>query len=114
MKQRSSFAITTLILESVAKSEPTGLTKTKIMQNVMLNYKRVNRYCVQMIESGLIQRNPESHAFHITAKGRIVLQNCDELAQFMSPISELINKYRFADTDYSPSSLDLIRTETTI
>jgi predicted transcriptional regulator len=114
MKQRSSFAITTLILETVAKSEPTGITKTKIMQNVMLNYKRVNRYCIQMIESGLIRRDLETRAFHITEKGKIVLQNCDELAQFMSPISELINKYRFTDTYYSPSNPDLIRTETTI
>lgn len=113
MKQRSSFAITTLILETIAKSEPTGITKTKIMQNVMLNYKRVNRYCVQMIESGLIRRDPEIHVFHITEKGKLTLRNCDELAQFMSPINELINKYRFAEPYYSPSSPDLIRTKTT-
>ncbi|MDQ3873354.1 MAG: winged helix-turn-helix domain-containing protein, partial [Thermoproteota archaeon] len=71
MKQRSSFAIVSLILEAIAKSEPAGgITKTKIMQNVMLNYKRANRYCYQMLESGLISYNSETRTFHITEKGR--------------------------------------------
>ena len=97
MKQRSSFAITTLILETVARSEPAGMSKTKIMQNVMLNYKRVNRYCAQMIARDLIRYDPKAHNFHITDKGRFVLSNCNELAQFISPINRLMNKYRLLD-----------------
>jgi predicted transcriptional regulator len=97
MKQRSSFSIVSLILETVAKSEPTGITKTRIMQNVMLNYKRANRYCYQMMESALISFKPESRTFHITEKGRLVLHNCLELAQYISPINQLINKYRYGD-----------------
>jgi predicted transcriptional regulator len=97
MKQRSSFAITTLILETVARSEPAGMSKTKIMQNVMLNYKRVNRYCAQMIARDLIRYDLKDHNFHITDKGRFVLSNCNELAQFISPINRLMNKYRLLD-----------------
>ena len=97
MKQRSSFAIVSLILETVARYEPAGITKSKIMQNVMLNYKRANGYCYQMMESGLLSYNYEMRTFHITEKGRLVLRNCIELAQYISPINQLINKYRYND-----------------
>ena len=101
MKQRSSFSITALILETVAKSEPHGISKTKVMQNVMLNYKRVNRYCAQMMARDLIYYDLKNHNFHISGKGRFVLSNCIELSQFISPINRLMNKYRLLD----PSSL---------
>jgi predicted transcriptional regulator len=100
MKQRSSFSIVSLILETVTRSEPMGITKTKIMQNVMLNYKRVNKYCYYMMESGLLLYEPETRTFHITEKGRFVLRNCVELARYITPIRELINKYRYGDTYY--------------
>jgi predicted transcriptional regulator len=100
MKQRSSFSIVSLILETVTRSEPMGITKTRIMQNVMLNYKRVNKYCYNMMESGLLLYKPETRTFHITEKGRFVLRNCGELARYISPIRELINKYRYSDKYY--------------
>ena len=103
MKQRSSFAITTLILETVARSEPYGISKTKIMQNVMLNYKRVNRYCAEIIARDLVCYDTKDHYFHITDKGRFVLSNCNELAQFISPINRLMNKYRPLDSSSSSS-----------
>ena len=102
MKQRSCFSIVSLILETVTRSEPMGITKTNIMQNVMLNYKRVNKYCYHMMESGLLLYEPKTRTFHITEKGMFVLRNCIELARFISPISELINKYRYSDTYYYP------------
>jgi predicted transcriptional regulator len=100
MKQRSSFSIVSLILETVTRSEPMGITKSKIMQNVVLNYKRVNRYCYHMVELGLLLYKPEMRTFHITEKGRFVLHYCVELARYISPIHELINKYRYGDTNY--------------
>lgn len=102
MKQRSNFSITYLILETIDYSEPTGISKTKIMQNVMLNYKRVNTYCAQMVEAGLLSYNAATHAFHITDKGRIVLRNSAELSQLISHIGDLINKYRFSHANYHP------------
>lgn len=100
MKQRSSFSIVSLILETVTRSEPMGITKSKIMQNVVLNYKRANRYCYHMVELGLLLYKPEMRTFHITEKGRFVLHYCVELARYISPIHELINKYRHGDTYY--------------
>lgn len=80
-------------------SEPEGISKTKIMQNVMLNYKRVNRYCAQMMEAGMLSYARDSPTFHITDKGRIMLRDCKELAVFISPINNLIQKYRFVDSN---------------
>jgi predicted transcriptional regulator len=107
MKQRSSFSIVSLILETVTRSKPIGITKTKIMQNVMLNYKRVNKYCYHMMESGLLLYKPEMRTFHITEKGRFVLRNCVELARYISPIYELIDKYRYGDTYYYPEAFQI-------
>jgi predicted transcriptional regulator len=107
MKQRSTFSIISLILETIARSEPMGITKTRIMQNVMLNYKRVNRYCYHMMESGLLSYKPEMRTFHITEKGRFVLRNCVELSRYISPIHELINKYRYSDTYYYPEDFQI-------
>jgi predicted transcriptional regulator len=107
MKQRSSFSIVSLILETVTRSEPMGITKTRIMQNVMLNYKRVNKYCYNMMESGLLLYKPETRTFHITEKGRFVLRNCIELARYISPIRELINKYRYSDKYYYPDEFSI-------
>jgi hypothetical protein len=52
------------------------------------------------MESDLLLYNPEMHTFHITAKGRVVLRNSLELARHISPINELINKYRYGDIYY--------------
>jgi predicted transcriptional regulator len=93
-------------LENVAGSEPKGITKTKIMQYVMLNHKRVNRYCYRMVESGLLLYKPEMRTFHITEKGRFVLRNCAELAPYISSIHRLISKYRYGDTYYYPEGLE--------
>ena len=107
MKQRSSFSIVSLILETAARSEPKGITKTKIMQNLMLNYKRMNRYCYYMMQSDLLLYKPEMRTFHITEKGRFVLRNCVELARYITPIRELINKYRYGDIYYYPADFQI-------
>ena len=68
------------------------------MQKVVLNYKMVNRNCYHMTESGLLLYNPQMRTFHITEKGRLVLHNCVELARYISPVYELINKYKYGYT----------------
>jgi predicted transcriptional regulator len=95
MKQRSSFSIVTLILESAQESGGRGITRTKIMQNVMLNYKRASRYCTNLVDKDLLSYDPGSRTFHITEKGEKVLASSRELAGFITPINQMINKYRF-------------------
>jgi len=109
MKQRGNLSITTLILETVAKHEPNGVSKTKIMQYVMLNYKRVNKYCVQLMDANSLYYDLENHNFDISGKGRIALRQCDELATHIAPINELMNKYRIGDAYYLPLESNVMR-----
>ena len=95
MKQRSSFSIITLVLESVEESGSDGISKTMIMQRVMLNYKRPIRYFTDMLDKQLLTYDPKMHRFHITEKGKLVLRNSRELASFITPINDMMNKYRF-------------------
>jgi predicted transcriptional regulator len=96
MKQRSSFSIITSILESAEESGIEGITRTKMMQRVMLNYKRATRYCTSMVDKQLLAYDSQSHTFHITEKGKKVLDKSRELAGFVAPINEMINRYRFS------------------
>lgn len=95
MRQRSSFSIVTLVLESAHEAGSRGISRTKIMQNVILNYKRASRYCTNLVDKELLSYDPEKRTFHITEKGEKVLESFHELAGFIAPINEMINKYRF-------------------
>lgn len=96
MKQRSSFSITTSILETVYEAGEKGITSTQIMQRVMLNYKRSIRYCFSTIESQLLVYNPRTHTFHITERGRQVLDKSRQLASYVAPLGDMLNRYRFS------------------
>jgi predicted transcriptional regulator len=90
MIQRGSFAITTLILEAVLDKP---LTKTKIMQELVLSYPRTMRYLALMLDQGTLQFDSQNHTFGITEKGLQVLQASKELASYIDPINQMINKY---------------------
>jgi predicted transcriptional regulator len=49
VKQRSTLAIISLILDSTSRRKE-GVTKSRIMQEVMLTYERTNRYCDMMVK----------------------------------------------------------------
>jgi predicted transcriptional regulator len=90
MKQRSTLAIVSLILESARN----GATKTKITRDVMLNYFGINRYCTMLVENGLLSFNPANHRFETTMKGEEVLRSSGELFQSMPTVNVIIEKYR--------------------
>src|SRR5690242_8850156 len=96
MKQRSSFSITTAILEAVENSGEFGITRTKIMQTTMINYKRALRYCTAMVDGQLLMYNSLTHTFHLTERGKQVLDKSRQLATFIAPINNMISKYRFS------------------
>lgn len=83
-------AIIALILESAQN----GATKTEIMRNVMLNYRRVNRYCAMLSQSGLLYYNSENHLYKTSPKGKKILNDCNELFQYIEPINQMVTKYR--------------------
>ena len=91
MKQRGVFAIRVLILEAL-RHHP--LSKTRLMQVLVLNYGRVGRYIPLMLHEGLIEYREIDKTYGITAKGLAFLELSEELAKMVVPINEMISKYR--------------------
>ena len=96
MKQRSTLAIVSLILESAACKKE-GVTKTRIMRDAVLNYERANRYCNMMVKKGLLTYVKESRTYLLTPKGLAVLQSSREMFDYLSPVKSMVDKYRVYD-----------------
>ena len=92
MKQRGIFSITTLILLALQQKP---LTKTRLMQEVMLSYKRIGYYCDLLMRQGLIGLGPTNHTYVITLKGAEVLRLYQELAGHLEPVDQMIKKYSY-------------------
>jgi predicted transcriptional regulator len=90
MKQRGIFSITTLILLALEKKP---LTKTRLMQEVMLSYNRIGYYCDLLMAQGLIQYDPAKHIYTITRRGAEVVRLAEELAGYLRPLDQMIKKY---------------------
>lgn len=96
MKQRSTLAIISLILESASRRKE-GVTKTRIMQEVMLTYERTNRYCDMMVKKGLLTFAQGSRTYLLTPKGVEVLQSSKEIFGYLSNVRNIVDKYRIYD-----------------
>lgn len=90
MKQRGTFSITTLILLALQQKP---LTKTRLMQEVMLSYNRIGYYCDLLMRQGLIEYGPTNHTYVITPRGAEVLRLAEELAGYLEPLDQMIKKY---------------------
>lgn len=99
MKQRGIFSITTLILLALQQKP---LTKTRLMQEVMLSYNRIGHYCDLLMRQGLIEYDPAAHTHVITPRGAEVLRLAEELAEYLEPLDQMIKKYScyMQGTDY--------------
>ena len=89
MKQRGTFSITTLILLTVQQKP---LTKTRLMQTLILSYKRVSYYCDLLMHKGLIEYDPANRTYVITPRGTEILRLYQELAGHLEPIAQMIKK----------------------
>ena len=102
MKQRGIFSIMTLILLALQQKP---LTKTRLMQQVMVSYNRIGHYCDLLTRQGLIEYEPTNHSYVITPRGTEVLRLAEELAGYLAPIDQMIKKYSSytqAQTQYYP------------
>ncbi len=90
MKQRGVFSITTLILLALQKKQ---LTKTKLMQEVMLSYNLIGYYCDLLTAQGLIEYDPAKRSYTITSRGAEVARLAEELAGYLRPLDQMIKKY---------------------
>ncbi len=90
MKQRGTFSIVTLILLALQKKP---LTKTRLMQEVMLSYNRIGHYCDLLMAQGLIQYNQTKRSYTITSRGIEVVKLAEELAGYLRPLDKMIKEY---------------------
>ncbi len=90
MKQRGTFSITTLILLALLQKP---LTKTRLMQTLILSYKRVGDYCDLLMHKGLIVYDLATHSYVITPRGVEILRLYQELAGHLGPVDQMIKKY---------------------
>ena len=90
MKQRGTFSLTALILLALQQKP---LTKTRLMQEVMLSYNRIGYYCDLMMRQGLIGHGPTNNTYAITPRGTEVLRLAEELAGYLEPLDQMIKKY---------------------
>jgi predicted transcriptional regulator len=110
MKQRGTFSITTLILLALQQKP---LTKTRLMQTLILSYKRVGYYCDLLMHKGLIEYDLTNHTFVITPRGAEVLGLYQELAGHLEPVDQMIKKYSYYmqggdyPQEYGNSSINL-------
>lgn len=92
MKQRGTFSITTLILLALQQKP---LTKTRLMQTLILSYKRVGHYCDLLMNKGMIEYDLANHTYFITPRGAEILRLYQELAGHLEPVDQMIKKYSY-------------------
>ena len=90
MKQRGPFSICTLMLMALYQKP---MTKTKIMQELILTYARTRKYLDILTKQGLITYNITDRTYRLSAKGNEVLKLNQQLADYLPPVSEMIRKY---------------------
>jgi predicted transcriptional regulator len=90
MKQRGPFSICALMLMALYQKP---MTKTKIMQELILTYARTKKYLDILMKQGLITYDITDRTYQLTAKGNEVLKLNQQLADYLPPVREMIRKY---------------------
>src|SRR5918996_6592315 len=112
MKQRGPFSICTLILMALYRKP---MTKTKLMQELILTYSRTKKYLDILTKQDLITYDMNDRTYRLTAKGNEVLKLNQQLADYLPPVRDMIRKYAcfmevpFFDTNVIENN-EMIRT----
>ena len=72
---------------------PKPMSKTKIMQELILTYARTRKYLDILMKQDLIMYHVNDHIYQLTAKGNEVLKLNQQLADYLLPVKEMIRKY---------------------
>lgn len=67
----------------------------------MLSYKRIGHYCDLLTRQGLAEYDLTNHSYMISPRGAEVLRLSEELAAYLKPIEQMIEKY----SSYSKAEL---------
>ena len=93
MQHRSRTKIAFRILEAAAAiggDGNEGITKTLMMNNLLLSYAKLEEYLQILIENGLIDYDQKEGIFKTSQKGKRFLTTCKEIGKTaVSPTSHL-------------------------
>jgi predicted transcriptional regulator len=88
MKYRSRTDIASQLLEAANG----GASKTKIMYRAYLSFAQLRQYLTMLIESGLIEYQPNQREYKTTEKGLRFLKAYKEIGYMVSPNSSELPK----------------------
>jgi predicted transcriptional regulator len=86
MKYRSRIEIFRQIL---GIADGGGVTKTKIMYNAFVSYRKVNEYLLLLTEKDLLRYERDTKTFKTTEKGLRFLQVCNQIDDMMKKAPSL-------------------------
>jgi predicted transcriptional regulator len=78
---RNRIEIIAQILEVVNEGSDDGVTKTKIMYKVFLNYAQLKEYLTILTDNGLLSYDLGTQTFKTTQKALRFLKACNQLDQ---------------------------------
>ena len=93
MKQRPQYTINALILEAATRND-FGVTKASLSRELVLTYQKVNDYCEELVQKGLLDYDPTTRTYLATPAGSQMLRLTKELGYHYSPVKSIFTKYK--------------------
>jgi predicted transcriptional regulator len=93
MKQRTQSTINALILTAALNNE-FGITKVRLVRELVLTYSKVNKHCEELVEKRLLEYDPVTRTYHATPLGREMVKLTEQLAVHYTPVNNMLTKYK--------------------
>src|SRR5919202_2110984 len=93
MKLRGQSTIDALILTAALNNE-FGITRARLVQELVLTYGRVNKHCEELVQKRLLEYNPITKTYHATPLGKEMVKLTEQLAVHYTPVNSILEKYK--------------------
>ena len=93
MKLRGQSTIDALILTAALNNE-FGITRARLVQELVLTYGRVNKHCEELVQKRLLEYNPVTRTYHATPLGKEMVKLTEQLAVHYTPVNSMLAKYK--------------------
>lgn len=93
MKQRTQSTINALILTAALNNE-FGITKVRLVRELVLTYSKVNKHCEELVEKRLLEYDSVTRTYHATPLGREMVKLTEQLAVHYTPVNNMLTKYK--------------------
>jgi predicted transcriptional regulator len=93
MKLRTQSTINALILTAALNNE-FGITKVRLVRELVLTYSKVNKHCEELVEKRLLEYDSVTRTYHATPLGREIVKLTEQLAVHYTPVNNMLAKYK--------------------